>query len=230
MFSVVNVSCSVYNFFCIKFFCRKSPNGRLVNIKNPGTFAHFRPFEETVFIIHGFNGTANDKHLLYLKDGKHLHYFAQSPDRRWLYVIWILYDFIEFCMLFNWITAYLSRRFNVVLVDWRKLAYYPCYFSALRNIKLVAQCTAQVILAGELTLSSQKPSLTKIVGETFIWFSGLCTFDAQRIQQQANYLCRSFAWCSYVWHDLKSSDDKAASNYWYEIIVTFCKAGLDLRC
>lgn len=41
-------------------------------------------------------------------------------------------------------TAYLSRRFNVVLVDWKKLTHYPCYFSALGNTKLVAQCTAQV--------------------------------------------------------------------------------------
>lgn len=41
-------------------------------------------------------------------------------------------------------TAYLSRDFNVVLVDWKKLTYYPCYFSALGNTKLVAQCTAQV--------------------------------------------------------------------------------------
>lgn len=40
--------------------------------------------------------------------------------------------------------AYLSRNFNVVLVDWKKLTYYPCYFSALGNTKLVAQCTAQV--------------------------------------------------------------------------------------
>lgn len=40
--------------------------------------------------------------------------------------------------------AYLSRNFNVVLVDWKKLTYYPCYFSALANTKLVAQCAAQV--------------------------------------------------------------------------------------
>lgn len=32
----------------------------------------------------------------------------------------------------------------MVLVDWKKLTYYPCYFSALGNTKLVAQCTAQV--------------------------------------------------------------------------------------
>lgn len=45
---------------------------------------------------------------------------------------------------FRMCTAYLSRNFNVVLVDWKKLTYYPCYFSALGNTKLVAQCTAQV--------------------------------------------------------------------------------------
>lgn len=42
------------------------------------------------------------------------------------------------------VAAYLSRNFNVILVDWKKLTYYPCYFSALGNTKLVAQCTAQV--------------------------------------------------------------------------------------
>ncbi|XP_031636935.1 phospholipase A1-like [Contarinia nasturtii] len=86
----------------------KIPDGRYVDVRKPSTFVNFRPHEETAFIVHGFNGTARDKHMRYLKD------------------------------------AYLSRGFNVVLVDWKKLTYYPCYFSALGNTKLVAQCTAQV--------------------------------------------------------------------------------------
>jgi len=88
----------------------KVPNGRYVDVRKPRNFARagFRPHAETVFIVHGFNGTAKDKHMRYLKD------------------------------------AYLSRDFNVVMVDWKKLTYYPCYFSALGNTKLVAQCTAQI--------------------------------------------------------------------------------------
>lgn len=42
--------------------------------------------------------------------------------------------------------AYLSRHYNVLAVDWYQLTQYPCYITALANTKLVAQCTAQVIL------------------------------------------------------------------------------------
>lgn len=45
--------------------------------------------------------------------------------------------------LFN-APAYLSRDFNVVMVNWQRITFYPCYFSALSNTKLVGQCTAQV--------------------------------------------------------------------------------------
>lgn len=40
-----------------------------MDVRNPSTFVNFRQHEETVFIIHGFNGTARDKHMRYLKDG-----------------------------------------------------------------------------------------------------------------------------------------------------------------
>lgn len=41
-------------------------------------------------------------------------------------------------------SAYLSRHYNVLAVDWYQLTQYPCYITALANTKLVAQCTAQV--------------------------------------------------------------------------------------
>lgn len=114
---------------------RKIPDGRYVDVRKPKTFVNFRSHEETVFIVHGFNGTARDKHMRYLKDGKHSirsHIEPYFPVKSYIF-----YSNFSF-------TAYLSRNFNVVLVDWKKLTYYPCYFSALGNTKLVAQCTAQV--------------------------------------------------------------------------------------
>lgn len=58
------------NFICVINF-RKVPNGRYVDVRKPKQFvkAGFRPQAETVFIVHGFNGTARDKHMRYLKDG-----------------------------------------------------------------------------------------------------------------------------------------------------------------
>lgn len=57
-----------------RFGCRKIPDGRYVDVRKPSTFASFRPLEETVFIVHGFNGTARDKHMRYLKDGKYIRF------------------------------------------------------------------------------------------------------------------------------------------------------------
>lgn len=56
-------------FIWIFWFGRKIPDGRYVDVRKPSTFSSFRPHEETVFIVHGFNGTARDKHMRYLKDG-----------------------------------------------------------------------------------------------------------------------------------------------------------------
>ncbi|XP_050441562.1 phospholipase A1-like [Adelges cooleyi] len=40
--------------------------------------------------------------------------------------------------------AYLRRKdYNVFLVDWEPLTFFPCYLSSLSNTRLVAQCTAQ---------------------------------------------------------------------------------------
>ncbi|XP_041988579.1 phospholipase A1 [Aricia agestis] len=41
--------------------------------------------------------------------------------------------------------AYLSRKdYNVFMVDWSPLSRFPCYLSALSNMRLAAQCTAQL--------------------------------------------------------------------------------------
>lgn len=53
----------------VNVFLRKIPDGRYVDVRKPSTFVNFRPHEETAFIVHGFNGTARDKHMRYLKDG-----------------------------------------------------------------------------------------------------------------------------------------------------------------
>lgn len=36
-------------------------------------------------------------------------------------------------------------EFNIVSVDYKPLATYPCYLSAVRNIQTVSNCTAQLI-------------------------------------------------------------------------------------
>lgn len=69
-FSLENIECLIDY-----FFCRKIPDGRYVDVQKPLTFSSFRPFEETVFIVHGFNGTARDKHMRYLKDGNWFYFF-----------------------------------------------------------------------------------------------------------------------------------------------------------
>lgn len=91
-----------------------------------------------------------------------------STDRTWTHIcatlrtvsIYILFEcFIKIvpshrCIyrinlpgkLFCKYIAYLSRDFNVVMVNWQRITFYPCYFSALSNTKLVGQCTAQVII------------------------------------------------------------------------------------
>ncbi|GAB0095881.1 pancreatic lipase-related protein 2 [Sergentomyia squamirostris] len=91
-------------------FTNLARRGRSIDVRRPKTItqAGFQPKHETAIIIHGFNGTQNSKHIMYLKD------------------------------------AYLSRKFNVITVDWFKLTQYPCYITALTNTRVVAQCTAQV--------------------------------------------------------------------------------------
>ncbi|KAG4068122.1 hypothetical protein HA402_001547 [Bradysia odoriphaga] len=88
----------------------KQRRGKLINPLDPDSLrrAKFKSYEETAFIVHGFNGSHVDRHMRYLRD------------------------------------AYLSRKFNVVMVSWTRLTYYPCYLSALSNTKLVGQCAAQV--------------------------------------------------------------------------------------
>ncbi|CAD7079412.1 unnamed protein product [Hermetia illucens] len=84
--------------------------GTYMDVKNPISLylAGYDKHHETVFLIHGFNGTERDKHMMYLRD------------------------------------AYLSRDYNVVTVDWKPLTQYPCYLTALTNLKLAAQCSAQI--------------------------------------------------------------------------------------
>lgn len=136
------------NYICFSFY-RKIPDGRYVDVRKPKTFSSFRPHEETVFILHGFNGTARDTHMRYLKDGKTDSVpstFHQSQNNMWKK------SFDSPFRSLSLFTAYLSRNFNVVLVDWKKLTHYPCYFSALGNTKLVAQCTAQVKIENQFLL------------------------------------------------------------------------------
>lgn len=73
-------------FFLLPMHCRKIPDGRYVDVRKPSTFSSFRPQEETVFIVHGFNGTARDKHMRYLKDGN---------------LITIVFIFISFYVIYS---------------------------------------------------------------------------------------------------------------------------------
>lgn len=79
-FKLFFLSCFFFliSFNSISYFyfdvCRKIPDGRYIDVLKPHTFSSFRPYEETVFIVHGFNGTARDKHMRYLKDGNFLFF------------------------------------------------------------------------------------------------------------------------------------------------------------
>ncbi|XP_053696306.1 phospholipase A1 member A-like [Sabethes cyaneus] len=60
--------------------------------------------------------------------------------------------------------AYLSRKYNVIAVDWERLSQYPCYLSSLSNTKLVAQCTAQMY--SFLTLAGSRSKQITCVGHS----------------------------------------------------------------
>lgn len=110
-----------------------------MDVKNPISLylAGYDKHHETVFLIHGFNGTERDKHMMYLRDGNAtlliLFRFLQTINT----ILPANYYFLH-------IEAYLSRDYNVVTVDWKPLTQYPCYLTALTNLKLAAQCSAQV--------------------------------------------------------------------------------------
>lgn len=114
------------------------PRGRIIDVRHPKTFkrAGYHAQEETVFIVHGFNGTESDRHIRYLRDGKLLTIYMT------LRIFIILKKIKEKKTFF--VIAYISREFNVITVNWRELTVYPCYLTALTNTRLVAQCTAQV--------------------------------------------------------------------------------------
>ncbi|XP_028167627.1 phospholipase A1 isoform X1 [Ostrinia nubilalis] len=61
--------------------------------------------------------------------------------------------------------AYLSRKdHNVFMVDWSPLTRFPCYLSALSNMKLTSQCTAQ--LYSSITLAGGLAKMTTCVGHS----------------------------------------------------------------
>ncbi|XP_013178905.1 PREDICTED: lipase member H-A-like [Papilio xuthus] len=61
--------------------------------------------------------------------------------------------------------AYLSRKdYNVFMVDWSMLSRFPCYMSALSNMRLAAQCTAQ--LYSLLTQAGALAKMTTCVGHS----------------------------------------------------------------
>lgn len=42
-------------------------------------------------------------------------------------------------------SAYLARNdYNIFTIDWSSITRFPCYISALSNMRLVAQCTAML--------------------------------------------------------------------------------------
>lgn len=92
--------------------------------------AGYNPADQTIIIIHGFNGTEASEHMGYLRDGEKVAFNSALVN--------ILMELSSPC------TAYLSRHYNVIAVDWYRLTQYPCYITALANTRLVAQCTAQV--------------------------------------------------------------------------------------
>lgn len=100
-------------------------------------------------------------------------------------------------------SAYLSRNYNVLAVDWYRLTQYPCYIPALANTKLVAQCTAQV-RTNLLDWGPNKLSL---------FISDVRLFNSQGFPPQENHMRRSFAGGTYMRNDGKSFVNEAAQNY-----------------
>ncbi|XP_059046457.1 lipase member H-A [Achroia grisella] len=61
--------------------------------------------------------------------------------------------------------AYLSRKdYNVFMVDWSPLSRFPCYLSSLSNMKLTAQCTAQ--LYSQITQAGALAKMITCVGHS----------------------------------------------------------------
>lgn len=61
--------------------------------------------------------------------------------------------------------AYLKRGdYNVFMVDWSGLTYFPCYLSSLSNTRLVAQCAAQFY--SHLTYNGASSYLIHCVGHS----------------------------------------------------------------
>lgn len=110
----------------------KQRRGKLINPLDPDSLrrAKFNSYEETTFIVHGFNGSHVDRHMRYLRDG--------NENSLCFYHVLLSNS----CHLI----AYLSRKFNVIMISWTRLTFYPCYLSALSNTKLVGQCAAQVYI------------------------------------------------------------------------------------
>lgn len=93
-----NLTFSETFIFFILFYWRKIPDGRYVDVRKPSTFVNFRPHEETVFIVHGFNGTARDKHMRYLKDGNvYIYFYLFHLFANWF----ILHFFVYFSCMFS---------------------------------------------------------------------------------------------------------------------------------
>jgi len=70
----------LFHYYIVAFyiiFSNGPRRGTPLNVKNPITLykGGFSKHRETVFIIHGFNGTAIDIHLQFLRDGECIYLF-----------------------------------------------------------------------------------------------------------------------------------------------------------
>lgn len=64
-------------------FPRKNKRGAVVNVHSSKSFlrAGFNPADQTIIIIHGFNGTESSEHMGYLRDGEWLAKKRQQRSR-----------------------------------------------------------------------------------------------------------------------------------------------------
>ncbi|XP_004929470.1 phospholipase A1 isoform X1 [Bombyx mori] len=88
------------------------------------------PFKQWVDVRHGVD---------------HLYAYGWKPDRKNVMIIHGFNGTYSKSPMTFIRDAYLSRKdYNVFMVDWAPLTRFPCYLSSLSNLKLAAQCTAQL--------------------------------------------------------------------------------------
>ncbi|CAH0406874.1 unnamed protein product [Chilo suppressalis] len=86
--------------------------------------------------------------------------------------------------------AFLHQDYNVFMVDWAPLSRFPCYLSALSNMKLVSQCTAQ--LYSVITEAGGLAKKTTCVGHSL--GAHICGMISNHLTEKQYKIVGKFFW------------------------------------